>query len=212
MAKVNLKKILEIDLKTLIILGLIILILFMKMCSPKPEQSKIIKVDGKKYEVIKHIKDTQYIPQIKTVYKKGETIYLEKPVYYEIPQYFDTNEIVNDYYSKKIYKDTISLDDSLGSVSIIDTIQENKLKGRIFTSNLNKIVIKDSIIVKELPKNQVYFGGNLGIDTKGGFNYFGPNFLLKTKSDQIYNLGIGINNNRSFTIMGGIYWKIKLKK
>ena len=45
-------------------------------------------------------------------------------------------------------------------------------------------------------------------------------FILNTKSDKIYNLGIGVANrvvdgtNGGLTpyISGGVYWKIRLKK
>lgn len=212
--KNNLKKILQLDFKTLLIATLIIVILLLRMCTPKPptEPGDIIKVDGEKYEVIKRIRDTQYIPQIKTVYKPGEKIYVETPIYIDVPVDVDTNAIIKDYYSKRVYKDTIKLQDSLGFVSITDTIQENKLKGRLFYSNINKILVKDSIIVKQLPKNQLYFGGVVGADRVGVINFFGPNFIYKTKSDKMYSLGVGLNNNQSITIQGGLYWKIKLKK
>ena len=35
---------------------------------------------------------------------------------------------------------------------------------------------------------------------------------IKTKTDKIYNLGVGINNNKGISVQGGMYWKIKLKK
>jgi hypothetical protein len=51
-------------------------------------------------------------------------------------------------------------------------------------------------------------------------NSVGAGLLINSKSDKIYNLGIGVNNrttdgtNGEFTpyIRGGVYWKIKLKK
>lgn len=208
------RNLLKLDFKTLLIAVLIIVILLLKMCSPKPPTQKgdVIKVDGKKYEVIKRITDTQYVKKTNTVYKQGETIYVEKPIYVDVPSNVDTAEILKDYFAKYIYKDTIRLKDSLGIVTITDTIQKNRIVGRFFKSDINQITIKDSIIVKELPRNQLYVGGIIGADRVVGFNYFGPTFVLKTKSDNMYSLGVGFNNNKTLSLQGGIYWKIKLKK
>lgn len=203
-----------IDFKTLLIISLIFVILFLKLCTPKPpvKPGDTIKVGGKKYTVIQRIIDTQYIPKTKTVYKDGETIFVEKPIYIDIPVNVDTNAILKDYYSKRVYKDTIKLEDSLGQITLVDTIQENKIKGRTFQSSINQIVIKDSIIVIKPPVTQLYVGGTIGADKVVGFNYFGPTFVLKTKSDHMYSLGVGLNNNKTTSIQAGAYWKIKLKK
>jgi hypothetical protein len=208
------KNLLKLDFKTLLIAVLIIVILLLKMCTPKPTPNpgEIIKIDGKKYEVIKRIRDTQYITKTHTIYKPGETIYVEKPIYVDVPSDVDTGEILKDYFAKYTYKDTIKLEDSLGTVQITDTIQKNKIVSRTFKSNINQVHVRDSIIVKELPKPQLYVGGIIGADRKVGFNYFGPTFVLKTKSDNMYSLGVGLNNNFTTSIQAGVYWKIKLKK
>jgi hypothetical protein len=212
--KNNLKKLISLDFKTLMIMSLIIIILLLKMCTPKPEPKpgSTIKVNGKNYVVIKRIIDTQYIPKTQIVYKPGETIFVETPIYVDVPANVDTAAILKDYYAKRVYKDTIKLKDSLGTITLIDTLQENKIKGRWFKSDINQIVIKDSIIVEKPAVNQLYVGGTIGADKVVGFNYFGPTFVYKTKSDNMYSLGVGINNNKTTSIQGGVYWKIKLKK
>lgn len=208
------RNLLKLDFKTLLIAVLIIVILLLKMCTPKPEPKPggYINVGGKKYEVVKVVRDTQYIPKTQTIYKEGKTIYVDKPIYVDVPSGVDTNEILRDYFAKYTYKDTIKLEDSLGTVQITDTIQKNKIVSRTFKSYINQVHVHDSIIIKELPKNQVYIGGIIGADKKVGFNYFGPTLVLKTKSDNMYSLGVGLNNNFTTSIQAGIYWKIKLKK
>jgi hypothetical protein len=208
------RNLLKLDFKTLLIAVLIIVILLLKMCTPKPTPNpgEIIKVDGKKYEVIKRIRDTQYITKTQTIYKPGKTIYVEKPIYIDVPSDVDTGQILKDYFAKYTYKDTIKLEDNLGTVQITDTIQKNKIVSRTFKSNINQVHVRDSIIVKELPKTQVYVGGIIGADRTVGFNYFGPTFVLKTKSDNMYSLGLGLNRNFTTSIQAGVYWKIKLKK
>lgn len=203
-----------LDFKSIIIICLVIVILLLKMCSPKPpvKPGDDIKVKGKKYVVLHRIIDTQYIPKTKIVYKPGETIYVEKPIYIDVPVDVDTGAILKDYYAKRVYKDTIKLEDSLGTIALVDTIQENKIKGRLFKSNINQIVIKDSIIVEKPSVNQVYVGGVIGVDRVVGINFFGPSLVLKTKTDNMYSLGFGINNNRTTSVQLGALWKIKLRK
>jgi len=201
------------DIKTLVIAVLLIIILFLRLCTPKPPiKREIIKIDGKKYELIKHTIDTEYVTKTKTVYKPGKDIYVTDTIYVDVPKDVDTAAILRDYYAKRVYKDTFQLDDSLGTVSISDTVHQNKLLGRLFYASINKTIINDKKIVKELPKNQLYAGGEIGVDRITGINFFGPNIVLKTKTDKMFSLGAGINNNRAITIQGGVYWKIKLKK
>ena len=108
------------NFQTLLIVGLLMIILFMKMCSPTPNRDKeIIKVDGKKYEIIKKVSDTQYIQHIEKVYKPGDSITKDTIIYVSVPKNVDTSTILQNYYNKIIYIDTLKLKDSLGYISII---------------------------------------------------------------------------------------------
>jgi len=211
---INSKKILEnLDLKTILILVLILIIIFMRSCSGESEGNKnVIKVDGKKYEVIKYKVDTFYKPVIKTVIKEGKTIYKEVPIYVNVPATVDTFEILKDYFSKHTYKDTLKLDDSLGYIVVIDTIFKNRIHKRKWKTYVNKITIKETLYLKELPKTQVYVGGAVGFDKASIVNFAGPQFILKDKKDRMYMVGVGYSNNKTISIQVGTFWKIKLKK
>ena len=76
----------------------------------------------------------------------------------------------------------------------------------------NPIDALETIIVKELPKNQVYIGLSGGFDKVNVVNFIGPSLLLRTKSDKIYSIGVGYSASKTISIQGSIYWKIKLKK
>lgn len=209
----KIKDLLKIDLKTVIILVLVAVILLMRACgSISFDKGKTVYIDGKPFEVVKHTTDTQYVPKRYTVTKKGEDIYHDTTIYVNVPQDVDTANILKEFYAKNVYKDTLRLKDSLGYVTLTDTIQKNSILVRTFDAKVNQMIIKDSVILKEKLRNQIYIGGNLGAQTNGVFNYFGPSVLLKTKTDKIYNLGAGINNNNGISVQGGLYWKIKLKK
>lgn len=201
------------DLKTLLILGLIIVILLMRMCDGGNENDKkIVKIDGKKYEVVKHTIDTVIVPVKQTVFKEGKTIYKDVPIYVNVPPDVDTNQILKDFYSKVVYKDTIKLKDSLGYITITDTITKNSILNRLLDANINKTTVKETMIVKELPNNQVYIGGVVGFDRTNIVNFFGPNLVLKTKKDKMFSLGVGYGLNKNLNIQTGMYWKISLKK
>ncbi len=183
---------------------------------------KTIRIEGKKYEVIKHEIDTVDVIKTKVVTKKGDDIYHETIVEKEvlIPANVDTAALLKDYYSKVLYKDVLVLPDSLGTVSVIDTISQNKILGRTFDAKVKERTIKETTIVKELPKNQVYFGFDGGFNKADVVSHIGTGVMLKTKKDKIYQLGVGVanrtidgtNGTLSPYIGAGVYWKIKLKK
>ena len=183
---------------------------------------RTIRIDGKKYEVIKHEIDTVDVIKTKVVTKKGDDIYheviVEKEV--QIPAVVDTAALLKNYYSKVLYKDVLVLPDSLGTVAVTDTISQNKILGRTFDAKVRERTIKETTIVKELPKNQVYFGFDGGFNKADVVSHVGTGLILKTKRDKIYQLGVGVANrttdgtNGSLTpyIGGGVYWKIKFRK
>ena len=183
---------------------------------------RTITIDGKKYEVIKHTIDTVDVIKTKVVTKRGEDIYhetiVEKEVF--IPANIDTAALLKDFYSKVLYKDVLVLPDSLGTVSVTDTISQNRILGRTFDAKVRERIIKEELIVKEPAKNQVYFGLNGGFNKEDYVSAVGAGLILKTKKDKIYNLNIGVNNTTIDGTNGtlspfigfGTYWKIKLKK
>ena len=183
---------------------------------------RTIRIEGKKYEIIKHDIDTVDIIKTKIVTKKGEDIYHETIVEKEviIPAIIDTLALLKDYYSKVLYKDTLILPDSLGIVALNDTISQNKILGRTFNASVKQRTIKETTIVKELPKTKIFYGLEGGFNKADVVSSVGAGVLINTKKDKIYQLGLGVNNKTtdgttgafSPYIRGGVYWKIKLKK
>jgi hypothetical protein len=210
-----------LNLKNIAIALLIVIVVFQQCGGNKKTTGEIVKVDGKKYELIKHEIDTFEIVKTKVVTKKGEDIYHETIKEVIIPTIIDTQALLQDYFAKNIYKDTLQLPDSLGIVSLIDTITQNKILGRTFNASVKQRVIKETTIVKELPKTQVYYGFMGGFNKVDVVSSIGAGALIKTKKDKIYQLGIGVVNKvgsdgtngvLSPFINGGVYWKIKFKK
>ena len=203
----------KLDFKTLTILALVIVILLMRMCSSSDQTTHpTIKVNGKKYELLKHTIDTVTITKTDIVYRPGKVIYKDPPIYITPPTQIDTPAVIKDYYSKVVYKDTLNLQQDGGTVAITDTIYQNKIIGRLWKASINQKTIHDITIVKELPKTQMYIGGVAGFDKVNTINFVGPSLLLKTKQDRIYSLGVGVGADKALSVQGGVYWKIRLKK
>jgi hypothetical protein len=199
----------KIDLKTGVIIALVIIILLMRMCQSTPEnKNKIIKIRGKKYEVLKI--DTVVKTIKKTSYRRGEDIYHDTTIYINIPQDVDTNKILKNYFSLNVYIDTLKLPDSLGSITVTDTISQNKIVKRKYDTKINKVEI--NTYLRELPTNQLFLGPSLGLDKNNGLNNAGIQILLKTKNDRGYSLNVGVGPKKNVVLQGGILWKISLRK
>ena len=171
-----------------LIIAFLLIMLFRAECG-KPE-GKIVKVDGKKYEVLKHTIDTQYVPY--KVSGKKDTIVEDTTIYVEVPV-MDSNAMrkyVEDYYSKRVYNDTFNIE--YGSIYVQDTVSTNKIIGRMWGTDLLIPTITDTKIVKELPKNELYLGARVDLQKNGTFVGIGPSLLLKTKRNRIYGVGVNL--------------------
>ncbi|WP_286984208.1 hypothetical protein [Haliea sp.] len=137
--------------------------------------------------------------------------YVPKPVPYpvEVVRWdtfktsVDTAFILKDYFSKIFYRDSIVQD----SVSIIieDTVTRNRIVSRYLNYTLRyptKIVTNEVYV----PKNEYFYGAQL-VSGREGFAYIGPELSLKTKTNNLYQFGIGINNQLAPVISLSINWK-----
>ena len=211
-----------LNFKNIVIAALIIFVLLEWFNPGGVMPGKKVFIAGKAYEVIKHEIDTVDIVKTKVVTKKGEDIYHETIVEKEviIPTIIDTAALLKDYYSKVLYKDVLVLPDSLGTVAITDTISQNKILGRTFNASVKERTIKETMIVKEPAKTQLYYGLNGGFNKADLVSAVGAGLILKTKKDKIYQFTLGVNNRTTDGTTGsfspyvgfGTYWKIKVKK
>jgi len=194
----------------IIILGCVIAL---QQCSFNDKEKELLKVNGKKYEVIKRITDTTFITRTKTRYVKGADIFHETIIEKtkEVPTYtkVDTQIILRDYQSKIIYKDRLVLENGLGTIDVTDTISKNKIIGRKWNAQIKEKTITNTTIVKELPKLQVFAG--LGGVAGNGLILAGPKLTLKTKKDNLYNVGLLVDDKLNKYVSFGMQWKIKLK-
>lgn len=209
----------KIDLKVIAVIVLIGVVIFQQCGGDNTDKKpgETVYIQGKPYEVIKHDIDTFEVVKRDTIEKQGKDIYHDTTIYVTVPQSVDTGAVLKDYYAKKFYRDTLELSDNLGTVVINDSIFKNAILNRKYYTEVSERYIKDMMIVKEAQRNQLYYGGNMGFDKTNFVNSVNAGLILKTKKDRIYQFGVGFMGQPQGTplspfVMGGAYWKIKLKK
>lgn len=212
----KMKSLLKLDVKNILVILLIGIVVFQQCGKTTEKPGEIIDVDGKKYELLEHKIDTVYEEKLVEV-PKYVPQYVEKIVEVEvqIPQDIDSLEIIKEYFSKFVVKDTVLLE-GLGKGYITDIITQNKIESREIRWDYKIPTVLDTKIVKELPKNQLYVGLNTNFDRVNLVNSVGGGLILKTKKDRIYQLNTGISNSITGETLpyvgGGLYWKIKIRK
>lgn len=149
-----------------------------------------VKIDGKKYEVIKTITDTKYIKKDTIIYRAGKNIKKDTVIYVTIDKPVDTARIISDFYTISVYKDTLGLDS--GYVYITDSISQNKILGRKYVASVYSKSISEKIYVKEKLKTTFFWG--VGAGGGKGIYEANVNLFMETPSRRLYGIGAGVVN------------------
>lgn len=225
----KLKILKKLDLQTIIIIGLVVILLLRNCTGGDEGEKEIIKVDGKKYELLDQKIDTVFVEKevkVPTYVPKYITKVVTETV--EVPIDIDTLKIIEAYYATYEVKDTLNLTydfpssvtDSLGNKPssnlgfgiLTDRISQNQIMSRDIEWTFKIPTIYNTTIVKDLPKRELYYGFNLGVNKSEIFNSASGGLILKTKSERLYQLNIGVQNSLNGVspyFGGGMYWKIK---
>ena len=155
-------------------------------------------------------------------------VVIEKPVPYAVHDTvavnnpIDTNAILNALGQKIFKKDVLKLPSNIGTVTLFDTISNNRIIGRSFKSDVKQKIVRDTMYTPIPRQNEFYVGLDAKFDKPNVINIVGVSVLFKNKDDRhMYRLGVGVTNrvddqgiNGTLTpfIGGGAYWKIKRKK
>lgn len=184
------------NLQTIIILVLVAVILWLTQCNRVecPDITETIVKDSIIYvPEIRYEVKTKYSTIVKT---KTDTVRLyDSYVQYITPE--------KDYYIKRFYSDTITLD-SLGHIIIEDTVFMNKIKVRRILRNF-----KAQNIVTLTPKkraNELYLGFGIS-SSRQQFKTLTIDALL-TRKRNAYSIGFGIDNDFNYVYKGSIYFKL----
>ena len=193
------------DIRNLIILVLIVVILLLRQCSGDggeitPSEPTIVTKVETKYDTIT-IDKKVYVPKWKTkIVTQVDSILVNTQI--------DTLEVLKDYYAKNVFVDKIELD-SLGFVTITDTIWKNTLFNRLVES---EIIIPTTTVTQTeyINPREFYIGFGLNGTTKQ-FNYVGGSILYRTRKKQAFGLGIGLNDQFQPIISTQFLWKLGKK-
>ena len=192
----------KFDYKYIVIIILVVIIILMRSCQSTfiPKEPVVIT----KYDTI--WKETH-----DTITKK---VFVDKIKYvpYEKVIFANVEDCMKEYNKQTTYKDTIALD-SLGTITVIDTVFQNTLKDRTIIKNYKiPLVTKTITIIKQPdPKRQLYIGGNLFGDRRT-LQSITPGILYKDRKDRIFQVNVGVNFDGTLTYGVGTYWKINLNK
>jgi len=190
----------NIDLTKIVLLAFAVIILLQTQCGEKGQPEVIIDTRVETTLDTITIEKVKYVPTRETVVKT---------IYDTIPQKVDTVEILKDYFSKVVYRDTIDID-TFGNIVIEDTVSRNQIVSRELFSN---IILPTTIITTETIKNKrsLYAGVNLS-GNREVFNQLDVGLMLKGKNDKLYGIGLGLDRNLQPILTGSLYWKVQIKK
>ena len=126
----------------------------------------------------------------------------------------DTVAILQQYYPKNVFTDVLVLEKGQGKVTITDTVSHNRLVGRTFTAEIKPKLVRERVEVIQPNVREYYLGPEITTNFNGVNNWYGLNALLKTKGNNIFKLGAGINMRDGIDgpkpyLAGGFYIKIK---
>lgn len=183
-------------LQSVLIVILALIVIYQGQCSKKniAEPEVIIRVETKMDTVI--INKTEYVPKWRT---RVDVDTIMIPI--------DTMEVLKDFYAKYFYSDTLNLD-TLGYVLVNDTVSQNQILSRRFTSKIKIPTTTITITEKHfINRNEFYWG--LGVQgNKDQLNYLGGELLYKNKRGRQYGIGLGIDQDFQPVGSARIYWKI----
>jgi|11BtaG_2_1085332.scaffolds.fasta_scaffold51294_2 hypothetical protein len=181
------------DIKNILIVVLLFLALY-KFFIQSPPDPIIIESKITKWDTIK-VDSIVYQPKWKTRWRTNwDTVDVN----------VDTSAILDDYFAKYYYSDTLGLD-TLGTIVVEDTITENKIHSRVVHPNiLQRTITVDRTEI--LNPNEFYLGGGVGS------NYLGLEALYRSNKGLSYGLGVGLDNQLNTTFSGRVLWKLETKK
>lgn len=191
-----------LNIKNVIIVVLLLVILFLRWCTPKPDCPEIGKttvVETIEYDTIRET-TPEYIPVPGPI--QYDTTYLERDI--------DTAAILRDYFASYHYSDTVNLD----SVKVIikDTVTRNKIKSRSVEYEIlyptKTITITND---RYLNRREFYVGPAISGATDG-FKFVGIESIYRSKKNTTFKVNAGINENFGVQVGIGFHWRLKFKK
>lgn len=224
------KSLKKLDLKAILIMVLCSVVLFQNIGGDDNGDIETINVGGQDYELLDQKIDTVVVEKEVTVTEYVPTTIIKRDtVRVQIPADVDTTAILDDYFATYTVVDTLKLDydfpdeitdelgnqppSTLGFGVLRDEISQNKIQSRNVKWTFQVPTVYNTTIVKELPKNEFFYGVGAGFNQEDVVTNVNGSFLWKTKKQRVFKLGAGIQNNSNTTQLApyvdfGLYWKI----
>lgn len=182
-------------MKDIIFILTIIVLSFMLYKECNKEQ---IVIEGEPYEVLKTVRDTDYVPY--KVYLPQDTLIKDTTVYVDVP-YLDSikiDSIVREYYAKVVYIDTVKVY-KFGQIYITDTISHNSITNRSIMADLIFPIYRDTIFMGQPATKGLYLGSRMDLTERGIF--LGPT-MMYIKNNKIYSGGFSLGGGKPFYSVG----------
>lgn len=166
----------------------IMVILLSKSCGKKesePNQTTVYDTIYKQERL-----DTIYTPKLLTrylrpdapkVFEKWDTLYIEQL------KDVDTSEILRDYNSFLIYKDTVR--NKYGYVVINDTLTMNRIVSRGVITELKVPEVTKTVTLSQPKRAALFIGGGVFGNQKDLAAGYDVNVAFKTRGDKIIEIG-----------------------
>lgn len=162
-------------------------------CNKEP-----IVIEGDEYEVLKIVRDTDYVPY--KVYLPQDTVIKDTTIYVDVP-YLDSvkmDSIVREYYAKNVYIDTVKVD-QFGYLYLTDTISHNAITNRSLSADLIFPIYRDTIFLGQPSPKGLYLGSRMDLTERGIF--LGPS-VMYIKNNKIYSGGFSLGGGKPFYSVG----------
>lgn len=195
-------------LLTGIILVLVLYVAFSKNgCTPKHQKSDTLIVHDTTWSVHDSLIYSKPLPG-KVVYMPPTVEYLADTNYARLKVQYDS--LLKEFFALKTYYDTVRLD-TLGYVSIIDSVQKNGILGRSFHTNykIPTVTVTKTITHYAPPTANLFFGGGVQGNQTLGVTGASLGILYKSKKDKIVGINVGSTIGEQLNFGISSYWKIK---
>jgi hypothetical protein len=143
-----------------------------------------------------NVTQIKYVPQVRIKKSKPQIV---KQIEYKLvnvptaPTALDTVAILQRYYPKNVHKETITLEDNVGTIQIIDSISHNRLVHREWLADV-KPRVKETIVQIYRPKTvQWYMGPHITTNFTQPIQSFGLSIARKSLNDHILQFQFGAN-------------------
>jgi hypothetical protein len=194
------------NITTVAVVAVLLVALSYLWTQKQNKDKELVLVNGKMYELLSREVEVVEVEKIVTQVKDGKTIYVEIPVQVSVPTEVDTMEVLKDYYSTRVYSDTLRVED-LGYVAVVDTISQNKIVHRTFQANLIQRTVTETITVKELPKLEIWSGFTATSDMQLGVAVA---VVTKKRTHLGLNLGMHLDEDSISPYVGFQYlWQVR---